>query len=89
MSATFHPLRVRSVNPETPEAVVVCFDVPPPLRSVFGFTQGQYLTLRKQIDGQKLRRSYSICAGLDDGELRVAVRRVQGGVFSIWICTAL
>jgi ring-1,2-phenylacetyl-CoA epoxidase subunit PaaE len=89
MSAIFHSLRVRSVNPETHEAVVVCFDVPPPLRSVFGFTQGQYLTLRKQIDGQDLRRSYSICAGLDDGELRVAVRRVQGGVFSNWICTAL
>ncbi|MBC7603461.1 MAG: phenylacetate-CoA oxygenase/reductase subunit PaaK, partial [Ramlibacter sp.] len=54
-------------------------------RSVFGFTQGQYLTLRKEIAGEDLRRSYSICAGVDDGELRVGVRKVKGGVFSNWI----
>jgi ring-1,2-phenylacetyl-CoA epoxidase subunit PaaE len=85
MSALFHPLRVRSITPDTPEAVIVTFDVPPALRPVFGFTQGQYLTLRTEIDGQDLRRSYSICAGIDDGELRVGVRKVKGGVFSNWI----
>ena len=58
--------------------MIVSFDVPTDLRDVFGFTQGQYLTLRKDIDGQDLRRSYSICAGVDDGELRVGVRKVQG-----------
>jgi ring-1,2-phenylacetyl-CoA epoxidase subunit PaaE len=79
----FHPLRVRRIEPDTPEASIVTFEVPPALREVFGFTQGQYLTLRKTIDGQDLRRSYSICAGVDDGELRVGVRRV--GVFSAWI----
>ncbi len=85
MSVIFHPLRVRAIEPDTPEAVVVSFDVPPELRDVFGFTQGQYLTLRTDIDGQDLRRSYSICAGVDDGELRVGVRKVNGGVFSNWI----
>jgi ring-1,2-phenylacetyl-CoA epoxidase subunit PaaE len=85
MSALFHPLRVRAVTPDTQEAVIVTFDVPEDLRPVFGFTQGQYLTLRKEIDGQDLRRSYSICAGVDDGELRVGVRKVRGGVFSNWI----
>jgi ring-1,2-phenylacetyl-CoA epoxidase subunit PaaE len=85
----FHPLRVRSIEPDTAEAVVVSFDVPPALREIFGFTQGQYLTLRKTIDGQDLRRSYSICAGVDDGELRVGVRKVKGGVFSNWINTEL
>ncbi|MEG0922343.1 MAG: 1,2-phenylacetyl-CoA epoxidase subunit PaaE [Comamonas sp.] len=85
MSALFHPLRVRSVEPDTQEAVIVSFDVPPDMREVFGFTQGQYLTLRADIDGQDLRRSYSICAGVDDGELRVGVRRVRGGAFSNWI----
>ena len=85
MSTLFHPLRVKAVEPDTPEAVVVSFEVPPELREVFGFTQGQYLTLRGDIDGQDLRRSYSICAGLDDGELRVGVRKVRGGVFSNWI----
>jgi len=81
----FHPLRVRSVQPDTAEAVIVTFEVPPELRPVFGFTQGQYLTLRKEIDGQDLRRSYSICAGVDEGELRVGVRKVKDGVFSNWI----
>jgi ring-1,2-phenylacetyl-CoA epoxidase subunit PaaE len=85
----FHPLTVRRVTPDTPEAVVVTFDVPEDLRPVFGFTQGQYLTLRKEIEGQDLRRSYSICAGVDDGELRVGVRKVRGGVFSNWINESL
>jgi len=85
MSTLFHPLRVKAVEPDTPEAVIVSFEVPPELREVFGFTQGQYLTLRRDIDGKDLRRSYSICAGLDDGELRVGVRKVRGGVFSNWI----
>ena len=85
MSVLFHPLRVRSVTPDTAEAVIVNFEVPADLRATFGFTQGQYLTLRKTINGQDLRRSYSICAGLDDGELRVGVRQVRGGVFSNWI----
>ena len=81
----FHDLRVRRIEPDTAEASIVTFDVPPELRAVFGFTQGQYLTLRTTIDGQDLRRSYSICAGVDDGELRVGVRKVKGGVFSNWI----
>ena len=85
MSVIFHPLRVREVIPDTAEAVVVAFDVPAELREVFSFTQGQYLTLRTEIDGQDLRRSYSICAGVDDDELRVGVRKVAGGVFSNWI----
>ena len=81
----FHPLRVRAVEPDTAEAVIVSFEVPTELRATFGFIQGQYLTLRQQIDGQDLRRSYSICAGVDDGELRVGVRKVRGGLFSNWI----
>ena len=76
---------MRRIEPDTAEASIVTFDVPDDLRAVFGFTQGQYLTLRKTIDGQDLRRSYSICAGVDDGELRVGVRKVKGGTFSNWI----
>ncbi|MCW5656562.1 MAG: phenylacetate-CoA oxygenase/reductase subunit PaaK [Burkholderiaceae bacterium] len=85
MTPLFHPLRVRRIEPDTSEAVIVTFEVPSELRDVFGFTQGQYLTLRREVDGQDLRRSYSICAGVDDGELRVGVRKVNGGVFSNWI----
>ena len=57
MSVLFHPLRVRAVEPDTAEAVIVSFDVPTELREAFGFTQGQYLTLRKTIAGVDLRRS--------------------------------
>jgi ring-1,2-phenylacetyl-CoA epoxidase subunit PaaE len=90
MSTTlFHELTVRRIDPDTAEAVVVTFDVPEPLRATYAFTQGQYLTLRKTIEGQDLRRSYSICAGVDDGELRVGVRKVAGGVFSNWINESL
>jgi ring-1,2-phenylacetyl-CoA epoxidase subunit PaaE len=85
MSTLFHPLRVSSIEPDTADAVIVSFDVPVDLQAAFGFTQGQYLTLRKEIDGSDQRRSYSICAGVDDGQLRVGVRRVKGGVFSKWI----
>ncbi|WP_119157614.1 1,2-phenylacetyl-CoA epoxidase subunit PaaE [Caldimonas tepidiphila] len=85
MSLHFHPLRVRDVRPDTDEAVIVSFDVPPELRDTFRFEPGQYLTLRGDVDGQDLRRSYSICAAPDDGELRVGVRRVPGGAFSCWI----
>ena len=89
MSVTFHPLRVCAIEPDTAEAVIVSFEVPAELRESFGFIQGQYLTLRTTIDGQDLRRSYSICAGVDDAHLRVGVRRVNGGVFSNWINTTL
>lgn len=89
MSLHFHPLRVREVRPDTEEAVLVSFDVPEVLKSTFKFTQGQYLTLRADVGGEDLRRSYSICAGVDDGELRVGVRRVKGGRFSNWINTEL
>jgi ring-1,2-phenylacetyl-CoA epoxidase subunit PaaE len=75
-SPLFHDLIVRRIEPDTTEAVIVTFEVPVELRESFGFTQGQYLTLRKTIEGQDLRRSYSICAGVDDGELRVGVRKV-------------
>jgi len=89
MSLHFHPLRVREVRPDTEEAVIVSFDVPADLSEAFKFTQGQYLTLRNDVGGEDLRRSYSICAGIDDGELRVGVRRVGGGRFSNWVNTEL
>lgn len=89
MSLHFHELKVAAVEPDTDEAVVVRFDVPAELHDVFRFTQGQYLTLRAEVDGEDLRRSYSICAGIDDGLLRVGVRKVQGGKFSNWVNRSL
>jgi ring-1,2-phenylacetyl-CoA epoxidase subunit PaaE len=89
MSLHFHPLRVKTVRPDTDEAVVVSFEVPTELADEFRFTHGQHLTLRSTIAGSDERRSYSICAGVDDGELRVGVRKVPGGRFSTWINESL
>jgi ring-1,2-phenylacetyl-CoA epoxidase subunit PaaE len=85
MSLHIHPLRVKSVRPDTDEAVIVSFDVPQSLQEQFRFTQGQHLTLLQTLEGSDERRSYSICAGVDDGELRVGVRKVPGGRFSTWV----
>jgi ring-1,2-phenylacetyl-CoA epoxidase subunit PaaE len=84
MPPQFHTLSVASLRREIEDAVSLTFAVPDALRSAYRFTPGQYLTLRTTIDGEDVRRSYSICSGLDDDELRVAIKRVPGGVFSSW-----
>ncbi|MCF3935404.1 2Fe-2S iron-sulfur cluster-binding protein [Acuticoccus sp. M5D2P5] len=78
----FHPLRIRDVRRETDDAVSIAFEVPDDLVERFRYAPGQYLTLRKTIDGEEVRRSYSIASGLDQGEWRIAVKRVDGGLFS-------
>lgn len=78
----FHTLTVKSVEPETDDSVAVVFDVPPQLTGAFRFTQGQHIVVRKELAGQELRRTYSICAGVDDNVLRIAVKRLPGGAFS-------
>ncbi|WP_408647713.1 1,2-phenylacetyl-CoA epoxidase subunit PaaE [Xanthobacter dioxanivorans] len=81
----FHRLTVRDVRRETPDAVSVTFDVPQDLAADFAFAPGQYLTLKTTLDGEEIRRSYSICSGPDDGELRIAVKQVENGLFSSWV----
>lgn len=85
MAKGFHPLTVSEVRRETPDAVSVAFDVPPALADAFRFEPGQYLTLRATVDGERLRRTYSICTVPDAGELRVAVKRMAGGRFSAFV----
>ncbi|MGJ8598131.1 1,2-phenylacetyl-CoA epoxidase subunit PaaE [Sulfitobacter sp.] len=80
--ARFHPLTVTDVHKTIRDAVVLSFAVPE--GADFEFIQGQYLTFRREFDGEELRRSYSICAGLDDGILQVGIKRVEGGAFSTW-----
>ena len=80
----FHALRVTDVRRETPDCVSLALKVPPALADRFRYTQGQYLNVRRQIGGAQVRRSYSICSGLDDGELRIAVKEVERGLFSGW-----
>ncbi|ATX64744.1 2Fe-2S iron-sulfur cluster-binding protein [Roseinatronobacter bogoriensis] len=78
----FHPLQVTEVLHDTRDSVIVTLQ--PKDKDAFRFVQGQYLTFRRDFDGQEIRRSYSICSGLDDGRLRVGIKRVEGGAFSTW-----
>lgn len=84
MSATtkFYNLRVQDIRRETADTVSVSFAVPDDLRELFRFIPGQYLTLRTVIDGADQRRSYSICSAPHENDLRVAIKKVDGGVFS-------
>ncbi|MFT4679471.1 MAG: ring-1,2-phenylacetyl-CoA epoxidase subunit PaaE [Gammaproteobacteria bacterium] len=80
--AQFETLTVKDVIRETVDTVSVGFDVPESLAQSFRFKQGQYLTLRKELKGEDTRRSYSICSGVTESELRVAIKQVDGGMFS-------
>jgi len=80
----FLPLQVTDIRRDTRDAVVVTLRPRPEDAGSFDFTQGQYLTFRRDFDGEELRRSYSICAGRDEGFLRVGIKRVDGGAFSTW-----
>lgn len=80
----FHALKVAAVEPQTREAVAVTLKVPPELEALFRYAQGQHLTLRTHLDGEEVRRSYSICSAVQDNRLRIAIKRVPGGLFSNW-----
>jgi ring-1,2-phenylacetyl-CoA epoxidase subunit PaaE len=80
----FHRLPVARVERETRDAVAITFAVPPSLSDQFRFAQGQHLTLRADIGGEDIRRSYSICSAVQDGALSIAIKRSPGGVFSTW-----
>ena len=82
--ATFHPLTVTGIRRETRDSIVLTLAPAEADRGTFHFTQGQYLTLRTRIDGEEVRRSYSICAAAQDGELRVGIKKIEGGLFSSW-----
>ena len=83
MSDRFHELKVAEVRRETADCVSIVLEVPEALKPDFSFVQGQYLTFDREINGESVRRSYSICAGVGE-ELRVAVKRVPEGRFSTW-----
>ena len=79
-----YPLTVAKVKHESRDAIAVTFDVPDELKDAFAYKQGQHLTLRAMIDGEDVRRSYSICSAVQDKALRVAIKRCAGGLFSNW-----
>lgn len=84
MSIHFQKLTVADIRKETADCVSIAFTVPANLKETFRFKQGQYITLRTIIHGKDVRRSYSICSSPLDNELRVAVKKVDGGLFSVY-----
>jgi ring-1,2-phenylacetyl-CoA epoxidase subunit PaaE len=89
LAPRFHRLAVNDVRRESPDAVSLSFAIPEALADDYSFAPGQYLTLRATMDGEEVRRSYSICSGPGDGELRIAIKKVDGGAFSNWAADEL
>src|ERR1700722_3418775 len=84
MASHFRTLRIEDVRRETADCVSVAFAIPPAFREEFSYRQGQNITLRVKMDGQEVRRSYSICSSPLENELRVAIKKVPGGLFSTY-----
>lgn len=87
--ARFHQLKVKDIKRETPEAVSVAFEVPPQQQPEYLFKMGQYITLKLNVKGEEIRRSYSLCTAPHEAELRVAVKEVKGGKGSEFINRSL
>ena len=82
MASSFYPLRVKSLEKTTADCVLIAFDIPEENRAAFAYKQGQYLTIKTVIDGEEIRRSYSLCSSPVEEEWKVAVKRVEDGRFS-------
>lgn len=84
MAIHFHKLTIKDIRRETEDCVSIDFDIPAEVKEEFNFIAGQNITLKNSFDGEEIRRSYSICSGPFENELRVAVKKVPGGAFSIF-----
>lgn len=82
MNPTFHRLTIADIRKETEDTVSIAFEVPSDLTNDYHYESGQYLTLRSTIDGEDLRRSYSLCSAPFENEYRVAIKQVEQGKFS-------
>lgn len=84
MSIHFHPIRIKGIKNETADCVSVEFDIPDEKKEVFRFSQGQSLTMRTTINGEEVRRTYSLCSSPLDNSWKVAIKKVEGGLFSFF-----
>ncbi len=89
MDLGFHRLRVAAIDRLTADSAALTFEVPDSLAEQFRFRPGQHLTLRRVVGDQDLRRTYSVCSSAAGGPLRVAVKRLEGGLFSTWVLDGL
>ena len=85
----FHALTIKSIAKVTDQSVAITFDIPENLKETFSFKAGQYITLKTTINGEDIRRDYSICASQNSGNVTVAVKAVEGGTFSVYANTTL
>ena len=84
MASHFRTLQIKDIRRETADCVSIAFIIPPELREEFRFRQGQNVTVRLRMEGEEVRRSYSICSSPLDNELRIAVKKVPSGLFSTY-----
>ncbi len=82
--STFHPLKIKDIRRETPQAVSIAFEVPDNLREDYNFVAGQYINIKTNFEGQDIRKAYSICSAPNSNELRVAIKAVKNGGFSVF-----
>jgi ring-1,2-phenylacetyl-CoA epoxidase subunit PaaE len=80
----FHSLNIKSLERVTDKSVAITFDIPENLKDTFNFNSGQYITLKTTINNDEVRRDYSICSSKNSGQLTVAVKAVENGIFSIY-----
>ncbi|MEL6483254.1 MAG: ferredoxin--NADP reductase [Bacteroidota bacterium] len=80
----FHPLTISSKKQLTPNSVALTFDVPSTLKDTFSYTAGQYITLKQDINGEEVRRAYSLSSAPSSGEMTIGVKKVVNGTFSVY-----
>ncbi|MFT5666357.1 MAG: ring-1,2-phenylacetyl-CoA epoxidase subunit PaaE [Vicingaceae bacterium] len=85
MSQQFHSIQISNIVKTTPDCSVVTFDISDELKEAFAYKQGQYLTLKANIKGEEVRRSYSLCSSPIDGQWQVAVKKIEDGRFSTFV----
>ena len=83
--AQFHSIKIQDIYKETKDCSVVTFDIPDDLKTNFKYNQGQYLTLKAIIDDQEVRRSYSLCSSPIENKWQVAIKKINGGIFSTFV----
>ena len=87
--SSFHTLSVKAIKRETEKAISISFNLPDNLKDIFTFKAGQYITLKTEINGNEVRRDYSLCVSPKSGELKVAIKKVENGIFSSYAISHL
>jgi len=85
----FYILSIKKITKETHNSVSITFNIPASLKDIFSFIPGQYITVQKELNGEKIRRDYSICSSQNSGEIKISVKAVENGIFSQYATSSL